>query len=315
VSLQVKSTTTLKLDAAAEIKLAPTSAGWYRIVHVPNATNVRIEGGTITGDRDTHTGTDGDQGAGISIWNSQNVVISGVKVAKAWGDGIFIDGYAGGVPDGVRVENCTIDGNRRLGVGVSSGRNIVVTGSTISNTQGAAPAAGIELAAYDATQVIEYVTVSGNTFRANDAGIAAEGVTSAVRYLTVTGNLIESNRSHGIWLDLVNDAVVTGNTVRNNSGWGIDLLGSARAKLDSNTVTGNVAGGVQLTRALNGTATSNSNTINKNTINDNKGYGVALVSGSSYNKITSNTILRNTKKAIYISSDSRYNTRSGNKTK
>ncbi|MHB8781209.1 MAG: DUF5719 family protein [Candidatus Geothermincolia bacterium] len=293
-TLNLKSNMTFQMDAGAELRMDGTNSSRYNLLHAGNVSNVTITGGTITGDRDQHQGTGGESGFNISTFNGRNILISGVTSRKAWADGIYIDGWENQVTDGVRVENCVLDSNRRQGISIICGRNITITGSVMSNTEGAMPMAGLDLEPWNPVQVIENVVVSYNTFRNNDCGFEIGGSQAPVKNITVTGNTIEQSRNHGMWIDTVSDVTITGNNIVGPApNWGIDLLGAVRATVDSNNISGFGMGGVYITRGYNSSQVSNNNAITNNYVTNNSGPGVAIGGGSYTNWIIGNTLLGN----------------------
>ncbi len=138
-SLKLKSNMTFQMDAGAEIKLAANNSGWYQVLNVGNAQDVTITGGTITGDRASHTGATGEYGYGISVWNGKNITIDGVKARDCWGDGFFVNGTNGTTTQNVTIQNCTGDNNRRQGLSICDLNGGTVTGSTFINTSGTSP--------------------------------------------------------------------------------------------------------------------------------------------------------------------------------
>ena len=58
----------------ATLKAIPNSLDNYAILRLNNVENVLVEGGTLEGDRLTHTATTGEWGHCISIRNSNNIV-------------------------------------------------------------------------------------------------------------------------------------------------------------------------------------------------------------------------------------------------
>jgi len=59
-NLKVKSNTKIKLSNDAILEAITNSDTHYAILWLEDVTNVEISGGTLKGDRDTHTGTSGE---------------------------------------------------------------------------------------------------------------------------------------------------------------------------------------------------------------------------------------------------------------
>ena len=298
-SLKLKSNMTFKMDAAAEIRLAATSSDHYQIWQLPNVHDVTITGGTITGDRNTHTGTTGEYGMGISVWNCKNVTIDGVKARNCWGDGFIVDGTNGTTSQNVTIQDCTADNNRRQGLSICCLNGGSVTGNTFINTNGKSAQAGINLEPWDSGQTVSNITISGNTFRNNDSGVVAGGSAGSVSNITISGNVIESNRSYGFWIDSSRSFTISSNIVRNNGGPGIELLGCTGFNVNGNQVYGNQGSGMRLKAGYNTSTVSTNSTIQYNTVTGNAWNGIELTGGSTYNSVSGNNIWSNGRQPIY----------------
>jgi parallel beta-helix repeat protein len=298
-SLNLKSNMTFQMDAGAEIKLAANNSGWYQVIAISIAQDVTITGGTITGDRTSHTGATGEYGYGISIWNSKNITIDGVKARDCWGDGFFVDGTDGTTSHNVTIQNCTYDHNRRQGLTICDLNGGTVTGSTFINTKGTSTEVGIDLEPYDSAQVVSNITISGNTFRNNLAGVVAGGAAGSVSNVTISGNTLENNTGGGMWIDSSRSFAISSNIVRNNGDQGIELLGCPGFNVNGNQVYGNQGSGIRLEAGYNTSTVSTNCTIQYNTVTGNAWNGIELIGGSTYNSVTGNNIWGNGGQPIY----------------
>lgn len=131
----------LRLASGAVLKAIPNNAGNYNILRIHNVSNVTIEGGTVMGERNEHTGTGGEWGMGIDIRNSSNIEVKKTKIKDCWGDGI----YVAAASKNLVFDDIVCDNNRRQGISVINCDGLVIKNSTFKNTNGAAPAAGIDL--------------------------------------------------------------------------------------------------------------------------------------------------------------------------
>jgi hypothetical protein len=144
--LAVLSNTKLIFAPNAVITMKPTSLGSYSIFALRNITNVSIIGGTLIGDRLTHTGTTGQYGFAITIDNSSNITVDGTKVSNCWGDGIYVGGGTGASgSSNVKINYVTSDNNRRQGMSIINVNGIVVSNSAFTNTNGTSPQSGIDI--------------------------------------------------------------------------------------------------------------------------------------------------------------------------
>ncbi|MFC3653469.1 right-handed parallel beta-helix repeat-containing protein [Dyella humi] len=137
------------MDPAATLAAIPTDSGRYWVIKVWEVDNVRIVGGTIVGERTGHQGTTGEQGYGINIQSSTNVMVSDINIRNCWGDGMWIgalgaDGQA--VPAvNVMVNRVVSTNNRRQGLSIGPAENVVIMNSTFSGSDGTNPKAGIDI--------------------------------------------------------------------------------------------------------------------------------------------------------------------------
>jgi hypothetical protein len=94
---------TFILDDNAIIQKESNGYAWYSTLFVGiGVSNVKIQGGTYRGDRDTHNYSSGgthEGGYGILTHGAFNVTIDGVKTEKFTGDGICIGGGAAYMQD------------------------------------------------------------------------------------------------------------------------------------------------------------------------------------------------------------------------
>jgi len=138
----------------ADIILNTCSFKGGNVFYIRDCHDVNISGsGQIVGDLLTHIGDEGESVYGILIRNAENVSISGITCKLFWGDGIYI--YPGVVTDGflpvcrnIVIDNVTCDSNRRQGISIVGGENIVIKNSRLLNTgeiKGTAPSSGIDI--------------------------------------------------------------------------------------------------------------------------------------------------------------------------
>ena len=151
--LKPKSNTSLLFDAGAVLQAIPTDKNDYTIVDISGADRVTMRGATIRGERKNHIGTGGEWGHGISIrGGSTNVVVKNCDVSDCWGDGIYLGKVP---PDGVLVENCRFDNNRRNGCSITSAKNVLFKKCTFSNSNGTSPFKGVDVEANFATDILQ----------------------------------------------------------------------------------------------------------------------------------------------------------------
>lgn len=132
------------------IKLLSNDLTNYQIFRLYNIDNVIISGnGSIVGDVETHTGTTGEWGHGISISSSRHITVKDISISKCWGDGITITSYSeDNLSKDITIDNIVSTYNRRLGVSLISGDGIKFINSTTEGNgtiNGTAPKMGLDI--------------------------------------------------------------------------------------------------------------------------------------------------------------------------
>ncbi len=141
--IKLNNNSVLLFDSSSQIKLKPTDKGGYAIISINNKKNVSIYDAKIIGDRNEHLGTKGEWGMGISINDAVDVKIYNAVIKNCWGDGIYLGGKS--FSTNVNIIGGLIDNNRRNGISIIGGDNILLQNLVISNSNGANPQTGIDL--------------------------------------------------------------------------------------------------------------------------------------------------------------------------
>lgn len=148
-NVNVKSNTTITFEKGAIFQKTPTSSDTYFVINIDSVDNVEIINPQIIGDRSSHIGTTGEWGHGINIVNSEKITIVDPDIKDCWGDGIYIGIYYRGVnlkrTDHIYIIRPKIDNVRRNGISVCSGGIIEIVDPYITNVNGTAPEAGIDI--------------------------------------------------------------------------------------------------------------------------------------------------------------------------
>ncbi|MFK7991613.1 MAG: right-handed parallel beta-helix repeat-containing protein [Sandaracinaceae bacterium] len=153
--IQLPGDMTLELADDAVIEMAPNDRHNYCVISVDGNENITIRGGQIRGDRADHMyvgDTAHDEGHGVCVWTSANrVLIEDTELTELTGDGVLIVGSRGTdeepeVPSThVTIRNNEIHHNRRNGVAVVGGHNVVIENNHIHHIQGTAPQFGVDV--------------------------------------------------------------------------------------------------------------------------------------------------------------------------
>lgn len=227
--------THLLLEPSANLKAITNALTRYGVVTVI-AADCTITGGTITGDLDTHTGTTGEWGFCIDVWEAAHrLKVTGTKVTKAWGDGICIadrPGIGAARPADISLEGVIADDNRRQGLSIISAlRPQVIGGSYINTgvTKVTPPGAGIALepnpspSEQNITDAqVSDVICSGNAGRGLYLHAQGQELTAAISNVRATNNLTD-----GFASDSSSNVSFTGCQATGNTGDGYSLAASS----------------------------------------------------------------------------------------
>lgn len=161
----------LKLNSGATLQAITNAAETYQIIAITDCNDVKISGGSIVGERSTHTGETGEWGSGIEIVGSSNIEISNVNISDCWGDGIYVGVTASqNFCDNIMLSGITADNNRRTGIAVISAKNLTCLGCYLKNTNGVAGAEhGLNLEPNNTTEFLENIVIE-DLVTENNAG-------------------------------------------------------------------------------------------------------------------------------------------------
>ncbi|GAA3410699.1 right-handed parallel beta-helix repeat-containing protein [Paenibacillus hodogayensis] len=173
--VQLKSNVSLVLDQGAVFQALPNNQGTYMIISIFDCVRASVIGGTLIGERYTHTGTTGEWGMGIHIQRSQQVFVQGVNIRDCWGDGFYVRASSG------TIVNCVCDNNRRQGMSIVSANNLYINGCVFQNTNGALPEAGVDIEPDNAADHVRHVVFENCQFLNN----AGRGFAADIRNGTV----------------------------------------------------------------------------------------------------------------------------------
>lgn len=199
--INLKSNMAFLLDKDAIIEMAPNDKWNYYAIEIKRQTNVVISGGTIIGDRDKHVYTPNkngsvyhDGGHLIAIINeSENVTVENVELTKATGDGILLQGYAGegSFVKNIEIRKNNIFENRRQGVSIVGGVNVLIEENHIHHINGIAPQYGIDIESE--IYFSEDIKILSNHFHHNKGGAI---INFDASNLLIEDNIIEEGEGN-----------------------------------------------------------------------------------------------------------------------
>lgn len=169
--IALKDNVHLKFSKGAALKAITNGMPQYQIIRAYKKKNVTIEGGTIIGERASHTGTNGEWGYGISLQGGENLTIKDLTVKDCWGDGInlqFVEDIID-IPTNVLISGVTSTNNRRQGMSVEGAINLTVRDSKFTLTNGTAPQCGVDIEPWSSNAKVENVLFDNCEFTDNNS--------------------------------------------------------------------------------------------------------------------------------------------------
>lgn len=171
------------------ITLQANNLSSYKIFNLTDKDNIKIIGGTIIGDRDTHTGVTGEFGHGICILDCTNITLLDVTVQDCWGDGTYIGGNTTPTYD-VVMDRCTLHNNRRDNLSLPNVVRFKATNCTFDDANGTSPQGCVVIEPNGTSDRVQYIHFDNCLFKDNDSAFAfqcADDNNPDLRYdLTVT---------------------------------------------------------------------------------------------------------------------------------
>jgi hypothetical protein len=149
--IELEANTALELEAGVTIRDAGRLGRLDRLVNI-RTHDVRVTGlgARIVADRASYP-TD-EWRHGVYIYGADRVLIEGLEASGHGGDGFYIGGPPDHPSTDVQLRGCLADNNRRQGLSVTSAHRVQIIDCQFTNTNGTAPAFGIDLepnASYD----------------------------------------------------------------------------------------------------------------------------------------------------------------------
>lgn len=238
-SVRLRSHVDLRMAPGAKLMAEPNAAPRAYVLLVQDASDVRISGGEIFGERDAHLGRTGEWGHGVMIRGSSRVTVRNLLISRCWGDGISIGAAGRGegrASTDVLIDHVVCRGNRRQGLTIGRSRRVRVLDSEFSDTHGTKPEYGIDIEP-DSPGRAEDITIERCVFRGNRAG--GIQIYHRVSNVAIRDCTIESN-GYGIYTVAANGGSIVGNTIRANRHAGVALRGATRGfRVESNRFAAN----------------------------------------------------------------------------
>src|SRR5690606_3254915 len=155
----------------AHLIMKPTDKKNYALLNIVDVQNVKLTNLHLIGDRNNHLDSKGEWGMGIYIKHASNITIDNSIIEEFWGDGIDITRRDGAVPSDIVIENVTFKKNRRNGITITSGDNIVVQNCKFLYTDGVKPKAAIDIEPNSSIDSLGKIKVNNIVTSNNGTGI------------------------------------------------------------------------------------------------------------------------------------------------
>lgn len=192
----------LILDNDANIKAITNSEDSYAIIWCEDVTNVEICGGTLEGERLTHTGATGEWGHCVRlIGNCDEIYIHDINLINAWGDGITCK-----ITGSVYTSRVHVDNVRRNGYSIGAAGRFVSNDDFIENTNGTAPQGGVDIEPDTASNLIKNI-VFNNLITKNCAstGFGVQLIHNNATPAEITlNNYISDGDARNMWFEITN---------------------------------------------------------------------------------------------------------------
>lgn len=144
--------------------------------------------------------TTGEWRMGIRMYGGSGNTVRGLTIRDTGGDGIYV-GASGATNTTIKDVVCI--NNKRQGISVISARNLLIDNCTLINTNGTAPAAGIDFEPNSDTDVLDNCTVRKCIFAGNAGGgllFALNAAQSAAATVAVEKCTMYDNGQNGLHL-------------------------------------------------------------------------------------------------------------------
>lgn len=165
-TINVESGTVIEINNATIFSKATENKKY--IFNIEGKENIKIYGDNATLEM-TKPAT--AQQACIAFFNAKTVLIDGIKLAKAGGDGIIIGGSATNEAKDIIINNCIIDNSRRNGISIVGGvNNIKIHNCVIKNTSGTSPQLGIDIETWTPDYINKNIEIFNCRFENNANG-------------------------------------------------------------------------------------------------------------------------------------------------
>jgi parallel beta-helix repeat protein len=270
--IYLKNNQHIQLSRNAVIKVKTNALDSYELIRFDGVSNASISGGTLLGDRTTHTGGTGEYGMLIYIYDSQNITVSDMIIKDAWGDGIYLGGATEGEePININIHNVRVDNCRRNNMSITAVIGMNVSDSYFTNANGTEPQSGIDIE----PNAEQGITTDINMTNIVCSGNTSQGFVSTGQNVTVKNLIVHNNGANGLVVNIEANHIFDGVIAYDNVLNGIDMNFGGQVQLSNVTSYNNGQHGIGSEHIGSDTTIINAKTYN------NAGDGIYLESGSA----------------------------------
>lgn len=238
----------LIIDRNTTIKVIPNSSDNYSAISIVGS-NTKISGaGEVIGDYGYHTGSTGQWGHCVKIYNESNPIsnieIKDLKLSKGWGDCLYIS-YA----DDIIIDNIKTDYTGRNGISLTDKcKNVLISNSTFKNASKAynsqsntTVGAGIDIEPNISTNYSEDIFIDNCVFEDN---LNVSVIMSKANNVIINkSRLLDDKTSIG---NNINGVIISNNLINN-----LSIIGNKTDIAKNITVKNNTIGKTTLTSVNN----------------------------------------------------------------
>ncbi len=187
-SIRVSSGRTLTFEEGTVVEGMGNLGATERMIFMYDASDIVIRGYNVTFKDHRENYTSGQHRHIFSMEGITNAVIEGMSANDSGGDGFYLGGATTKkFCENVKLINVQAKNNRRQGISLVSGKNIDIINPILSNTNGQAPAAGIDLEPGLTDHLLEGIRIENPRTIAN----AGPGILISPGTLAGTDRLID----------------------------------------------------------------------------------------------------------------------------
>jgi hypothetical protein len=204
--LYIPANSSVLLDAGVVIQALPGYRKTDRLVNISDVQNVSISGtpGQSIFRMLKSEYTTGEFRHCLAIEGATNVTISGIQCNDSGGDGVYIGEGRQGYSANIKLLDSEFDNNRRQGLSIISGKNVLVSNCRFTNTTGTAPSDGIDIEPNQASDFLQEILIDNSRSIGNEGsglvfGIERLNAGSPPVSITVSNFRSERNKGSGFY--------------------------------------------------------------------------------------------------------------------